>query len=168
VRRALTAALLGALLGCGAAPEDPPDEQRLRYDDDASASPPVEEFTVELELDARREGESVLVQGSTDLPDGTLISIELRHERFGSLPWGTGFEDGAARVRNGRFAERIAIPGWPAGRIDVWVAFQPTSIHGEQPEPVLERYGRSGERLAGDNVVREGAARIVETVQSIR
>jgi hypothetical protein len=155
--------LLALACGSGDAPAPPPAAPPAV----ATAEPePLE--TVQLELDAAREGAEVIVQGTTNLPDGTLISFELRHERFGALPGAAGFEDGAARVRAGRFVQRVSVDDWPRGAIDVWAAFEPTSIHGEQPATVLEQYGRSGERLGGDNVNRRGASRFVEAVQTIR
>jgi hypothetical protein len=160
------------VLGCGGDAGAPPADARtdapLAVPDTARAHEPDAAEPVALALAARREGDVVIVAGTTDLPDGALISFELRHERFGALPGATGFEDGATTVRSGRFSERVGIDGWPGGAIDVWAAFEPTSVHGAQPAPVLERYGRSGERLAGDNVARRGASRFAETRQTIR
>ncbi len=105
-----------------------------------------------LEASAAIDGDRLVVQGSTDLPDGAQVNIQTCHEseaahKTDREPRYCTYDD--VTVRGGSFRETIPIGDWPPGRIDVWTSLQP---HALQPPGVVERWGETGERLSGPGV----------------
>jgi len=122
-----------------------------------------EKITVKLELKANREGDGLVISGTTtNLPNGTLLAYEIRKDYGDELmPAEPYFVDGTVTVENGRYEKRIT--GVPSGKISVWVAFQ--TILGTdvgQPQGVLEKFGKMGEKLTGENVIESGNIKRVE------
>jgi hypothetical protein len=124
------------------------------------AGAPAEGVTVLLEVTPILEGNSLTIEGTTDLPDGASLIGEVRE---GNDPFsGTGDELPTMVVAGGRFSTTYDAAELPSGPIAIWVAFQPAE--NSQPKAVQELYGAKGEKLSGPNVVEhtpsEGARRV--------
>lgn len=128
--------------------------------------------TVDLTMDSRVEGGSIVVDGTTDLPDGALVDYEITHEAFGTIddlddPTWDLFADGSVPVTAGTYTITTPVPDWPPGDVTVWVAFQVT-LASDQPAGVVERYGEMGKKLGGSNVTESAGLRRVELEQTVR
>lgn len=155
VNHGIGAILLGTLVTAGAAGCGGGDSQ-----------------TVDLTMDARIEGASIVAEGTTDLPDGAVIVYEVTHEDFGTKddledPVWSLFADGSVPVDGGRYSLSVPVADWPAGDVTVWVAFQAVLSDdvdpGDgQPAAVMERYGEMGARLTGPNVTESAGNKRVE------
>ena len=111
--------------------------------------------TVELTLAPHLVGRTICIEGSTDLPDNAVIEWELRHEQLfqrHDVPISRMASEGHAVVHDHHYRATIDLRGWPAGKIEVWVAFQPLSYGTRQPARISWLYGSSGERIEGENV----------------
>lgn len=126
----------------------------------ASVTPGRE--TVALEVDHRSRWRELRVEGTTDLPDGAIVSYQVTHAVAETLPpseWPALnlFADGTAVVHESRYWTRLNTTDWPVGAVRVQVQFpvapQPTAVRG--------RYGEFGEHLTGDNVTILGASKVV-------
>lgn len=96
------------------------------------------------------ESGKVTVTGATDLPDGSLLSVDfdIAGSRDSESDMAVGEE---ATVGNGRYTVVITPPRTPAfarGPYMVTVLFSPRAQSGE----VLRKTGKDGENLAGPNV----------------
>ncbi len=133
--------------------------------------------TVELAMASKVVGSTIVVEGTTDLPDGARIVYEVTHESFGTsddfqdVTWGL-FADGSVPVEDGGYAFTVPVAGWPAGDVTVWTAFQPDigedvdPEHG-QPAVVMERYGEMGKHLTGSNVSESSGLKRVELERTV-
>lgn len=126
---------------------------------------------VALTMTARLSQGMARIQGTTDLPNGTIIAYEVRHVdmiRRTDLPVDKLFADGTSVVREGKYRSEVDLEGWPAGQIEVWVAFQ-TVMGGKmrQPPDILKRFGEEGEFLSGPNVVQSGSLKRVELTRTV-
>ena len=133
--------------------------------------------TVELSMAPRVEDQGILVEGTTDLPDGARIAYEVTHEAFGTsddledATWDL-FADGSVAVRGGRYSATVPVAGWPAGAVTVWVAFQPdfseaVDAENGQPAGVIDRYGEMGANLTGSNVSESAGLKRVELERTV-
>ena len=74
--------------------------------------------TVDLSMDARVDDGTIVVDGTTDLPDGALIAYEVTHQDFGTSDnmddpvWGL-FADGTTPVADGAYSVVIPVADWP-------------------------------------------------------
>lgn len=115
--------------------------------------------TAKMELDSTVDGRTITVRGTTDLPDGAIVDVQLtqidewEHETADGVapdvetsPW-VLYEE--ATVRDGRFNTTFQPDGWPAGRGGVAAYF---SVDTFQPSMVVDRFGSSGENLRGPDV----------------
>lgn len=106
---------------------------------------------VVLATSLTREGDFIQVTGSSNLPDGSVISIYAWHQDVDDAV-APGFDaSDVAAVSGGSFNVQIPIVGWPPGRVNVSASF---SIGGSQPQPdhIVDAYGDHGERLTGRQV----------------
>lgn len=99
--------------------------------------------TATVSMEVERRDATLLVRGSTDLPDGAILYVGL------SDPDGTRIESVPTVVENGSYMRDLDLMDWPPGRVLVLVGF---SIEPDQPDAVVDRFGPDGERLAGPNV----------------
>jgi len=118
------------------------------------------EVQASLDVQAHLDGNSLHVTGTTDLPDGALLSYELRHEHYGhdvETPIDMLFADGMLTVHDGAVDATLDVSLFDSGAIDFDVAFSPT-LRGdrEQPSDVQARFGRQNEHLVGPNVTVAG------------
>lgn len=116
---------------------------------------------VEMKSDAKINGNSIVIEGKTNLPNDTLIAYEVTHEEDFEY-----FTDGVMKVEDGTYAEEVDINEWPNGEIKVWTSFQ--TILGtstEQPKEIIEVFGEAGENIKGDNVTEGDIINSVESVE---
>jgi hypothetical protein len=94
----------------------------------------------------RLEGRSLVVEGSTTLPDGAVLDygVTLDDRTDPSISRVT-------TVQNGRFAFAENLTGWPVGRASLGIGFG-VGWGTSQPQRIVDRYGASGERMAGPQV----------------
>lgn len=105
-------------------------------------------FEVELSENIAIENEKVIIDGKTNLMDGTLLSYEV--DNYESTEAGEGtIQEGDIEVQDGNFSEKIDISEFEGNDVvTVWLGFRPII----QPEKVQEEYGEEGEKLKGDLV----------------
>jgi hypothetical protein len=115
--------------------------------------------TAAIDLQPRAQGSRVVVDGTTDLPDGAGVVVSVIQldgwERDGAdgvapdreaSPW---VIDVPVLVADGRFRADVGETGWPAGRA---VAVAYFWVDPTQPPVVVERFGSGGQRLRGPGV----------------
>jgi len=112
-----------------------------------------EAAAVHLAVEAAVNEGTLVVQGRAALPDGAWVEYAAYRKADPTVR-----ARGAVRVERGRFEARADVADWRPGAVMVDVQFS-TRARGEheQPEQVLRRYGRKGERIHGPNVVVDGA-----------
>jgi hypothetical protein len=128
----------------------------------------------------------LLIRGTTDLPDDTWISYEVKHENYEKIDFNllktdrqrflrevdTAFAEGDAPVAAGRYSAVIDISNWKPGSVEIWVAFQTVIGKKKQPPAVVERYGQMGEYLQGSNVTKAGGRAVsmnrVELIRTVQ
>ena len=114
---------------------------------------------VALETTPTVKGHHVTIAGTTDLPEGTRLGVQV----FQFDAWSRAQAAGAAAaadfeylgdleaiVHDGRFSVMVDMTGWPAGRGMSAVYFW---IDDSQPQAVIDRFGRDGSGLHGPNVL---------------
>jgi hypothetical protein len=132
---------------------------------DTLAPPPGQ--TVQLTLSHRLDGATLWLEGDTDLPDGANVSYQVTHEYAATEQAPEGMllmESSHVAVSGGRYSTSLSLEGWPAGDVRLFVAFPLPP----QPEFIVERFGGTGENLAGDNVTAIGTFKSVEVVETIQ
>jgi hypothetical protein len=127
---------------------------------------------VTLTSSSRIVGRTLFIEGNTDLPDSAVIEWELRHESFNirrDIPLSRLASEGHTIVRDRHYTVAVDLSAWPAGQVEVWVAFQPLSYGTRQPACVNQLYGRNGERIEGENVsIHPAHMRRVELIDHVR
>lgn len=113
---------------------------------------------VELESNAEIDGNTIVIEGETNLPDDTLIAYEITNEDDID-----NFSDGEMVVSDGSYTEEIDVSDWSDGELRVWTSFQ-TVLGDDQPDEIIEVFGELGENIEGDNVT-EGE--IMNSVESV-
>lgn len=127
--------------------------------------------TVVLTLAPHIDGNILIVEGTTDLPNGTFISYEVRHEQLLTnfeIPYDNLFVDGNIEASKGIYSRQVNLSGWLAGNLEIWVAFQ-TILSGDvkQPPEIIARFGELGELLQGDNVNSSTSLKRVELIKTL-
>jgi len=134
----------------------------------APDSPP----TVALTMTSSIKNRHLTIKGTTDLPNGALISYEVRHEGAAihtDVPMEKMFADGNSVVEGGQYLADVNLEGWPRGELTVWVAFQTIlGMSKHQPPVLLTRFGEMGEKLTGANVSKAGYMKRVELTEKLR
>ena len=132
-----------------------------------------EEFPtmVNLVVDARMEGNTLTIEGTTDLPDGALLTYEVRHDRLlhdVETPEWMLFTEGAVEVSDGSFETVVDASDLESGLFEIRVAFG-TDLPGgaRQPARVVEQFGEQGEYLRGPNVVLDGERRSIQATRNV-
>jgi len=124
--------------------------------------------TVALSVEHISRWRELRIEGTTDLPDGAVVTYRVTHALALELPpseWPAQnlIADGTAVVHETQYWARLNTTFWPAGDVRVHVQFPVAP----QPIEVRERYGEFGERLTGDNVTNLGASKVVTTEHSL-
>lgn len=108
------------------------------------------------------------IDGTTDLPDGAVLSYQVTHAAANELPpseWPAQnlMSDGTAVVLDGQYGARINTTYWPKGSVRVEVQFPVAT----QPADINTRYGAFGEALMGDNVTILGSSQVVTAGETL-
>lgn len=129
----------------------------------ASPRPPANAQSVQLSLNPYLQGNLLIIEGSTDLPNRALLMYEARQ-----ISTNPNVATGTVPVLDGRYLRQVDLTGWHEGTIAVWVGFQ-TLLSGneKQPDEVLARFGEMGEFLYGENVIETGGLKRVEISQTV-
>jgi len=135
-----------------------------------SNKPAHEKFPVLLTLSPSFSGRTIVIEGKTDLPDGSQIAYDLEHEKFKEIRPGDDLQKvtwtaGVIRVDSGRYSHKVDLSAWPTGFVDAWVGFEPAL---GQPRSVADKYGKKGEYLTGANVRTIGKAEPYRRVEVSR
>lgn len=112
---------------------------------------------VHVALDVTVDDGAATVAGSTDLPDGSLVTVRVYQadewRRAGAegrseqtFPW---IRDQDVTVDDGSFIATFDISGWPSGSGAAMALFW---VDPAQPDSVRERFGNDGENLRGIGV----------------
>ena len=115
--------------------------------------------TATMDFQTTVDGRSVTVRGTTDLPDGAVVGIQLIQED----EWERESADGVApdpasspwvitqyvQVQDGQFTATFHPDAWPAGRGGVGAYFW---VDANQPSQVIQRFGANGSGLRGPDV----------------
>lgn len=124
---------------------------------------PFQGQSVHLTLSASLIGDLLTIEGTTDLPNRTILMYKV--SPVAPDPIST---DATVAVLDGRYAAQVDLSGWPSGTVEVWVGFQMFLSNGQtQPQEVIERYGERGEYLYGENVTENSGLKRVEVRQAI-
>jgi hypothetical protein len=115
---------------------------------------------VALETTPTVASRHVTVDGTTDLPDGTRLAVQVfqfdawnRARASGDAAAADDFsyiDEVEAVVHGGRFSADVDMTGWPAGHGMSAVYFW---IDESQPQEVIDRFGLDGSGLHGPNVL---------------
>jgi|SRR6056297_2704123 len=109
---------------------------------------------VELTYKAEIQGDILKVSGNCDLPEGSLLTLSAL-SISSPLSSSPGMEtESLIKVGNGYFEKELDLSSFPDGEIDVSIYFYPTRK--EQPEKVVEEFGKKGEKLEGENLIDTG------------
>lgn len=107
---------------------------------------------VAISVHAELDSDMLYIRGNATVPDGAWI-IYAAYRVAEPQRRATGY----AQVRDQRFTARADVSGWPPGDIAVDAHFQMGLPEREQPDAVVARFGRNGERMRGDDVVQGGS-----------
>ena len=102
----------------------------------------------QLCLNAEINQPTLIVSGSTSLPDGAVVQVSA--EDFGTgynQHWVT--DTANLTVANGSFGGSFDLTGWGAGTVTGTAIFE---IGSSQPTDVVDRYGTHGQLLSGPDV----------------
>jgi hypothetical protein len=79
-----------------------------------------------LDADARLENGQVRIEGTTDLPEGSVLGYTVRHVDQAVLPIDVNTEhSGEIAVSGGYFSVSVSVRDWPPGDIEVWIGSRP-------------------------------------------
>jgi hypothetical protein len=107
---------------------------------------PWQRASATMHLEATVDGDTVRVNGATDLPDGALIDYWLwRDDAINEGP------TGATEVDNGEFLFEHDVSGLRRGVWEIQASFS-TVWGSTQPKNVTDIFGSEGEHLAGPQV----------------
>lgn len=138
VTRALALALLAALVAA-AVPA-------------CSSSQP---YYVSLSIEPRVEGATLIIAGSTNLPDGARLQYAAASDMATWKRLG-----GWVACSKGGFRTGEDVSSWPAGQAQVTVTFDPEAAG--QPKDLRKRCGKNGRLMAGSCVVRRDPGKVAQ------
>lgn len=101
-----------------------------------------------ISLAAATDGRTIRVEGTTNLIDGSIVVCQFTHEDE-RVAENTLVRK--AEVSDGSFECRDDVSGWPRGAVLIEVVFG--LDWAPQPRHVVDRYGSTGERLEGPQVI---------------
>ncbi len=115
--------------------------------------------TATMSLSVSTETRAVTVRGTSNLPDGASIAVQILHVdalESAEAAGAGGSQDARwilveyVDVSGGHFTTTFSVPSWPAGRVEAGAYFW---ISRDQPAAVTQRYGSRGESMTGPDVV---------------
>ncbi len=115
-----------------------------------------------LDVGHQSKWRELRVSGTTDLPDGAVLSYRVTHaltDEIAPAEWPAKnlITDGTAIVQAGQYWADLNTTYWPAGTVRIRVEFPVVP----QPGSVQSVYGEFGERLEGDNVSSLGSSKVL-------
>jgi hypothetical protein len=113
--------------------------------------------TATMAFKATLDGRLLNIDGTSDLPDGAILSWVVAHELTTKDINGPGPHDpsvpdlksGAAVLNDGHFHAESDLRAWPPGNVEITIQFIPWV---GQPPAIVARFGEAGERLDGPDV----------------
>ncbi|MBS3908530.1 MAG: hypothetical protein KGZ93_02695 [Actinobacteria bacterium] len=108
---------------------------------------------VELAMSAAIEGDTLFIKGTANLPDGAVLSYDIRHEGLATrtdVPLENLQMEGTVEVKTGAWTIMQPLTGWPKGELELWVAFMIVPGAVDQPKEISNIYGETGENIKGD------------------
>lgn len=120
---------------------------------DPSPAPPPVELTVEPSINDH----TLVLSGTTNLPNGALIMWEVSPKEYKEQFNFDMVQNGIATVTNGKWQASVPSHAFPKGRLEIWVGFQ--TVLGEkeeQPPEIIALYGQAGEKIKGPLAVKAG------------
>ena len=115
----------------------------------------------DLVIDSATIENSVLsVVGGGTLPNGALISYEVKHDGFDNGDY-DGYETGQNEFDHGAFTFEMSVNDWPTGHALIRLSFGMRPSGASQPSAVLEAYGENGEKLVGPKVEEFGGRKTI-------
>lgn len=112
-------------------------------------------YFVSLSVEPGVKGATLIIEGTTSLPDGARLGYIAVSE---VATW--RHFAGCVSCSGGRFRTGEDVSSWPPGTAKVTITFHPEAAR--QPRELRNRCGRNGRLLAGSNVVRRGAGKVVQ------
>ncbi|GGM29343.1 hypothetical protein GCM10011351_14310 [Paraliobacillus quinghaiensis] len=112
---------------------------------------------VEYEDEMSIDDQTVTIEGTTNLEDGSVINYQVTNYKETEIP-----EEGTTEVQDGSFSYTVDISDYEPGEYEVYNAFIPY----KQPEEIKEIYGEMGENLSGDVVVESGYVEDLKLIES--
>jgi len=115
---------------------------------------------VSLTLYPSITGRKILVRGNTSLSDGAIVcwdisrDVKMVGQSLSQLQREVKTVDGCVPVKHGEYSVLVNLSSWPKGKVLVWISFMTvvSSTGAQQPQWVIDRYGKSAEKLTGANV----------------
>ena len=149
-------------IGCGGAPEPAGEPASAPAPAETAAEPAaVTDGGADFVIDSAAIASEVLrIEGSGSLPDGALISYEVKHDGFDVGDY-DGYETGQIEFRDGAFTFEMSVDDWPTGHALIQLTFEMQPSGDPQPPAVIEAYGANGETLTGPNVVEFGGRKTI-------
>jgi hypothetical protein len=117
-------------------------------------------FSVSLSVEPRVEGTTLIIAGTTSLPDGA----RLIYRAVSSVAVSQRV-DGWVTCAGGRFRTGEDVSSWPPGTAQITMTFDPEAA--DQPTSLRKRCGENGTLLAGDSVVQCGPGKVVEALGEV-
>jgi hypothetical protein len=111
-----------------------------------------------LDYTASFINESLIVAGTTDLPDGTQLVIDFELDSLARL---IGSQE--TEVAAGAFEVSTSTQAWRSGDVTVFVDF---AAGPWQPSAVTAIYGQEGQRLAGPDVVDDSGTPTLRVIRT--
>lgn len=108
-----------------------------------AATPTTASLDARLDIAAALDNGTVMVSGSTNLPDGALIFVYVSHDQ--GLPFDS---EKHVPVVEGRYEVSVDVTRWPSGLAHASATFM-IDDGKRQPSHVLAVVGRNGEWLTG-------------------
>ena len=109
-----------------------------------AATPTIASLDARLDIAFELDSGTVMVSGSTNLPDGALIFVYVWHD-VESLPFDS---ENHVPVVDGRYEVSVDVTRWPSGLAHASATFL-IDDEEAQPSHVLAVVGRNGEWLGG-------------------
>jgi hypothetical protein len=105
--------------------------------------------TAQMSFETSMDGRYVRIDGTTDLPDGTMLDWDLARGGIDQRAGASFLRVGETTTAGGRFTAMIPMPEGYTGLVNIGVAF---FAHDYQPPATVERFGPDGENLRGSGV----------------
>ena len=149
-------------IGCGGGVTEPATEPEDVAGADAAAEPAASASGgADFALDSAVVENGVLhLDGRGTLPDGALISYEIKHDGFDVGDY-DGYQTGQIELAGGVFTFEMSVDDWPTGLALISLTFEMQPSGDPQPAAVVEAYGENGGTLIGPNVVEFGGRKTI-------